>query len=276
MNISASLVLFNSPVRQFESCIDSFLAACPEGVLHVADNSADPLISQRFTHSRVVYRHMSRNLGFGAAHNVCMRDACTRSDIHLLLNPDVHFGTDVIEALSAAFTQDLNLMAAMPQIRYPDGTLQRLCKLLPTPSDLFVRRFLPIRSLQEQRNSRYELHGLPQDSVSEVPTLSGCFLAMRSIDLLAIEGFDERFFMYMEDVDLVRRLGLRGAIRYLPEVHVVHEYAKGSYRSRKLLGYHLKSAILYFNKWGWLIDSYRRRVNAACLERLGGKKTRPN
>jgi len=167
-------------------------------------------------------------------------------------------------------------MAAMPQIRYPDGSLQRLCKLLPTPSDLLVRRFLPIRSLQERLNSRYELHSLPQDRASEVPTLSGCFLAMRSADLLAIDGFDERFFMYMEDVDLVRRLSRRGAVRYRPDIHVVHEYAKGSYRSRKLLGYHLKSAILYFNKWGWFIDSYRRRINAACLDRLCGKEARPH
>lgn len=268
MKVSASLVLYNSQPLQFEACIDSFLQAWPEGKLHVADNSPTPLQSTRFSDARVHYTHMARNLGFGAAHNVCIRQACADSDVHLLLNPDVRFGSDVVAALVDAFAHRPQLMAAMPQIRYPDGSLQRLCKLLPTPADLLVRRFLPVRSWRERRNARYELHDLPQDRESHVPTLSGCFVMLRSADLLAVGGFDERFFMYMEDVDLVRRLGMRGELLYVPAVHIDHEYAKGSYRNRRLLGYHLRSAVLYFNKWGWLLDPYRKRVNDACLREI--------
>ena len=268
MKVSASLVLYNSCQAQFEACIDSFLVAWPDGCLHVADNSATPLSSSRFADPRVRYEHMARNLGFGAAHNTCIRTACIDSDLHLLLNPDVQFGSEVVSALVDAFARNPRLVAVMPQIRYPDGSLQRLCKLLPTPADLLVRRFVPFRAWRERRNARYELHALPQDRESEVPTLSGCFLMMRSADLLAVDGFDERFFMYMEDVDLIRRLGMRGETRYVPFVHINHEYAKGSYRNRKLLGYHLRSAILYFNKWGWLLDAYRKRINDACLRAI--------
>lgn len=81
-------------------------------------------------------------------------------------------------------------------------------------------------------------------------------------------GFDERYFMYMEDVDLVRRLGRLGKTLYAPQVHIVHEYAKGSYGNKKLLVFHLKSGLRYFNKWGWFFDEERRKKNAACLARI--------
>lgn len=269
MNISASLVLYNSPQAQFEACIRDFLASPQSGRLYVADNSPSPLASPLFAGPRVSYRHMESNLGFGAAHNVCIAQACQDSDLHLLLNPDVRFGPDVLPALARAFVDDPRLVADMPQIRYPDGSLQRLCKLLPSPVDLLVRRFLPVAAWRERLNARYELHALPQDRPSDVPSLSGCFLLIRSAALREIRGFDERFFMYMEDVDLVRRLAQRGSIRYLPATHITHEYGKGSYRNRKLLGYHLRSAIRYFNKWGWLVDAQRGRANRACLRTLG-------
>lgn len=268
LKISASLVLFNSPRAQFEAVIQDFLAASPGATLYIADNSPLPLTSRLFELPGVHYSHMTGNLGFGKAHNVCLRQACQDSDLHLLLNPDIHFGPSVLQRMTAGFEADPTLVAAMPQIRYPDGSLQALCKLLPTPMDLIVRRFLPASSWRKRLNDRYELRALPQDRPSEVPTLSGCFMLIRSSTLASIGGFDERFFMYMEDVDLVRRLGLRGAVRYLPDSYVVHEYAKGSYRNRKLLGYHLASAVRYFNKWGWFVDTHRRRVNKACLQAI--------
>jgi GT2 family glycosyltransferase len=109
---------------------------------------------------------------------------------------------------------------------------------------------------------------LPQDRPSFVPTLSGCFLIVRTNLFLRIGGFDERFFMYMEDIDLVRRIGDEAETIYLPSVQVIHAYAKGSYRSWRLLGYHLVSAIQYFNKWGWFIDSDRRMKNYNALKNI--------
>ena len=83
--------------------------------------------------------------------------------------------------------------------------------------------------------------------------------------LLSQKGFDERFFMYMEDLDLSRRLALQGGALFMPEVSVVHAFEKGSYKSGILLRYHIKSAIQYFNKWGWFFDMDRRILNERCL-----------
>lgn len=268
MKISASLVLFRSPQDQFETVIRNFIDAAPAGILHVVDNSPEPLSSEWFSHARVVYHHSGANLGFGAAHNVAFKIACAESDLHFLLNPDIHFGADVVDGMVNLLVRHPEAVVAMPRVVYPDGSLQRLCKLLPTPVDLLVRRFMPLARIRQKIDARYELHALPQDRVSEVPTLSGCFLVARSHVLLELNGFDERYFMYMEDVDLVRRLGEHGSVLYAPHCSVVHEYAKGSYRNRRLLGYHLRSAIHYFNKWGWLFDSDRVRRNRACLNSI--------
>jgi hypothetical protein len=268
MKISCSLVLYRSRKDQFETAIENYLEAVPEGVLYVVDNSPIPLESDLFEHARVIYLHNHENVGFGAAHNRAIRQACLTSDLHLILNPDIRFGADVLKEIAACFRREPKLVVAMPRVVYPDGSLQRLCKLLPTPIDLIARRFMPVRNLRRRLDYRYEMHDLCQQRLSEVPTLSGCFLVARSDALIEADGFDERYFMYMEDVDLVRRLAMKGKSLYVPTAEVVHEYAKGSYRNYRLLSYHIHSAIRYFNKWGWFFDSHRRNRNRFCSDNM--------
>lgn len=266
--LTASLVLYNSQSAQFETAISSFIDAAPDSQLFVMDNSPVPLQSNWFAHPQVVYVHNECNLGFGAAHNRAMRSCLMSSDLHLILNPDIRLNTSAISYLVGRFEADPGLAAAMPTILYPDGELQRLCKLLPSPLDLFIRRFLPVANIRRWIDRRYEMHALSQEVPSEVPSLSGCFLLVKSSALQEVGGFDESFFMYMEDVDLVRRLASIGKAMYFPNVSVIHEYAKGSYRDPKLLRYHLNSAVKYFNKWGWIFDRQRSKRNAAMLTRL--------
>jgi GT2 family glycosyltransferase len=268
MKLTASLVLYKSKNEQFEVAMRGFLAVPAEVKLYVVDNSPEPLMSELFNDPRVEYIYNGANVGFGAAHNVAIKLACPSSDFHLILNPDIGFAPATLTILMEEFERTSNLVVAMPRVAYPDGSLQRLCKLLPTPVDLLVRRFVPFYFIRAKLDKRYELHDLPQERRSEVPTLSGCFLLVRSGALLDVGGFDERFFMYMEDVDLVRRLADIGRAIYFPQVSVVHGYAKGSYRNYRLLFYHIRSAIKYFNKWGWLFDRERQRRNHAVLATL--------
>jgi GT2 family glycosyltransferase len=270
--LSASLVLYRNQPDSFEQAIRSFLEGCDDGQLFVIDNSQSPIRSLLFEHPRVVYRFIGRNVGFGAGHNLALKyiesAGAAPPDLHLFLNPDVAFGPDALPTLLAEMVADSSIGALMPRIVFPDGELQRLCKLLPTPADLLLRRFLPLPPLVNALNRRYELHGLPLTGKVEVPSLSGCFLLVRRSVLREVGGFDERFFMYMEDVDLVRRIGDCARIIYLPSVSVTHGYAKGSYRDRRLLRYHLRSARLYFDKWGWWFDRTRHERNKRTLEAL--------
>lgn len=99
------------------------------------------------------------------------------------------------------------------------------------------------------------------DELFITPTISGCFLMCRTEKLIGIGGFDGRFFMYMEDVDLCRRLWSVGMIACLPTVAVFHGYAAGSYKNLKLLRYHVQSAICYFRKWGIFPDRELNSIN---------------
>jgi hypothetical protein len=250
--------------------IRSFLDGTGEGDIVVWDNSPEPLASELWTHARVKYVFACRNMGFGAGHNLAVDALPGCSDVHLFLNPDVVFDASVLPHLMARFDEGTGAM--MPNVVYESGEIQYLAKLLPSPLDLIFRRFLPIASLQRRLNERYELQALSRARSAEVPSLSGCFLLVRTRLFKQLGGFDTRYFMYMEDVDLVRRIGDVARTVYEPRVSVVHGYAKGSYSNPMLLRYHMASAIRYFMKWGWFFDKSRRLRNRQVLRSLGARR----
>ena len=94
-----------------------------------------------------------------------------------------------------------------------------------------------------------------------VPVLSGCFMFLRTSALKDVGLFDENIFMYLEDTDLSRRIHTKYKTIFYPKVQITHEYAKESNKSKKLLKYHIQSAIYYFNKWGWVFDKQRDEIN---------------
>lgn len=267
MCITASLVLYHNDPRDYELAVRSFLDGC-DGTIYVVDNSRQPLESELFQQPRVDYFFSGRNLGFGAGHNLAISRLPSTSKAHVLINPDICFEADVLPYLLRRLEEDEEIGVLMPRVVYPNGDLQLLCKLLPTPINLIFRRFLPSEYARNWINHRYELHRLPQDRPSDIPSLSGCFLIIRTSLLAKVGGFDEKYFMYMEDVDLVRRIGDFSRTVYDPSVSVIHHYEKGSYKNYKLLKYHLKSAIIYFNKWGWIFDRTRKTRNATALRNI--------
>lgn len=241
----------------------------PVEKLYVVDNSSnDELRDFVKDNARIRYIH-SLNLGYGSGHNVAIRKSIEdKSDYHVVLNPDIYWEGDVIGELARYMDDNPDVGQVMPKIVYPDGSTQYLCKLLPTPMDLIGRRFIPIKSYQDKHDYKYELHWTGYDRLMEVPSLSGCFMFMRISVLKQVGAFDERFFMYAEDLDLCRRIGEISGTMYYPDVSVVHEYEKGSYKNKKLLKYHISSIIKYFNKWGWLFDRKRTLRNSECITKI--------
>jgi GT2 family glycosyltransferase len=72
----------------------------------------------------------------------------------------------------------------------------------------------------------------------------------------------------MDDVDLCRRISPLGRLLYWPRVAVTHAFQRGSHRSLRLTLAHIYSSLLYFQRWGWLVDGIRRRCNTAALQEL--------
>jgi len=273
-DLSVSIVLYHNKKEQVEKVIYSILNTNLKVRLFLLDNSTyDDLKSLSNIDNRIEYVFNNANLGFGKAHNIAFKKSIEKNiPYHLVLNPDVYFEKGVLEELYKFMESNKDVGLVMPKVLYPNGDIQYLCKLLPTPLDLFGRRFLnfgPFRKIIEKRNEVYELRFTGYDKIMEVPYLSGCFMFIRTEVLKKVGLFDERFFMYLEDTDLSRRIHRVSKTIYYPEVSIYHEYGKGSYKNPKLLKYHLDSAMKYFNKYGWLFDKERFEINKKILEKLG-------
>jgi hypothetical protein len=80
--------------------------------------------------------------------------------------------------------------------------------------------------------------------------------------------YDDAYFMYFEDWDLSRRIHSRYKTIYFPKVSVYHGYESGANKSSKLFKIFVNSAITYFNKWGWLFDSEREKINNDALSQF--------
>ena len=269
--INASIVLYHNKKEQLIKAINSFLNTDLKVKLYLVDNSSnDDLKELEKIDNRVEYIFNNANLGYGSAHNIAMRKSIEDDSLyHVVLNPDIYFEAGVLEKLFDYMEQKSEIGNVLPQVLYPDGEVQHLCKLLPTPTDLILRRFIPSKSWKEKRNDLYELRFSGYDKVMNVPSLSGCFMFLRVSALNEVGLFDENIFMYLEDVDLNRRIHSKYKTIFYPEVSIVHEYAKESYKSKKLLMFHIQSAIYYFNKWGWFFDKQRDEINQNCLSELG-------
>jgi len=77
-------------------------------------------------------------------------------------------------------------------------------------------------------------------------------MLFKTVDFKSLGGFDERYFLYMEDADICRKINkTEKKILYFPNVEIMHQHQKGSSKSVKLFIYHLSSAIKYFLKWNF-------------------------
>ena len=270
MNISASIVLYHNKKEELLKAINSFLSTNLKVKLYLIDNSSnDNLKKLMKVDKRIEYIFNNANLGYGKAHNIAIQKSIKNSvPYHLVLNPDIHFKNGVLEELYNYMEKNKDVGNVMPKVLYPDGKIQYLTKLLPTPMDLILRRFMSSSNWKEKNSEKYELRFTNYKNIVNVPSLSGCFMFLRTSVLEEIGFFDENFFMYLEDNDLNRRIHSKYKTIFYPKVNIVHEYGKESYANKKLLMYHIKSAIYYFNKWGWFFDKERDEINDRCLKEL--------
>lgn len=271
--ITASIVIYKNNLALLKRAVQSFLESTEGSILYLIDNSPTDECRPHFIHPRIQYIFNKKNVGFGAGHNIALKDAMNKkSSYHIILNPDVYFEESVIEKLYHFMESDDQIGLIMPKVLYPDGRLQPLCKLLPSPFTLFSRRFLKFNpNLTRRLNHWYEMHFSGYDKVMDVPFLSGCFMFLRVDTLRKVGLFDERIFLYTEDTDLTRRIHKHYRTIFFPEATIYHYNQRHSYRSLAILLRHISSAITYFNKWGWFNDTERENINQQILLKFSGE-----
>lgn len=289
--VTASIVTYNHNLQDIEPLLNSLSMSSVSHVYiidHTEDDNKDFINSLRqygkalmttnqsvrsraINGTLTVSYHKHENLGYGSGHNVAINMARQEgSKYHIVINPDVWFEGDIVSSIARYMDDHEDVGQIMPKVLFPDGYLQRLCKLLPTPWDMFSRLCLP-SFINERDNGRYELKDSNYDKIMNVPYLSGCFMFFRMSSFDDVGLFDEHFFMYAEDIDMTRRMNEHYKTLFFPEVTIYHKFSRASRRSLRLFFIHTANIFMYFNKWGWFFDKKRRTINKATLESLGIK-----
>lgn len=266
---TASIVIYNSNLSEVESLLDTLIESGSIDRIYIIDNSPLKTQSDRFKNPNITYIKNKKNIGYGGAHNVALQKVFDTSDYHFVINPDVSFSSGEIRKMIARISSKENIGLLVPKVLSNQGAIQFLCKLIPGPRNLLIRRFvLPLANFGWFGNSIYELRFTGYEREMYIPVASGCFMLFSVAALKEIGIFDERYFMYMEDVDISRRLLPKYNILYFPSACIFHRHARASYKKLSMLICHITSSIKYFNKWGWFFDSGRRCFNHALLNQL--------
>lgn len=251
--LSAILVNFNAGAElrvALQSIADEMAGRPWEGI--VTDNASvdgSERIAGEFAPSVRLLRNPA-NVGFGRAVNQGL--AAARAPRILIMNPDCRLERGAIDALSAELDGDGQCAVVGPRILDPDGSVQGSARGDPDMlTGIFgrtsaLRRLLPGLKVARRNVVAGDVAG---DSASvEVDWVSGACMLARRDALLAVGGFDERYFMYWEDADLCRRLRGRGhRIRYVPRAVAVHRVGQSSRTAREasIRAFH-QSAYLYY------------------------------
>ena len=266
--ISASVVLYNTKIEFLEKLFYSFEKFCPEIFIIIVDNSPHDNL-RKFIPKKYNYIHTPENIGYGHAHNLAIDLANDLNyKFHFIVNPDVYFNEDIITILMDIIVKDDNIGMIMPNILYPDGTTQYLPKLLPSPISIIIRKLKYFNAYFNKYINNYEFRNVKHDRLYQVPVISGCFSLIKIDAFLKVGKFDTNFFLYFEDWDLSRRISLKYKTLFYPNVSIIHNYASEANFKFKFFIIYCKSAILYFNKWGWILDRYRDYVNAKAINQL--------
>jgi GT2 family glycosyltransferase len=273
MKVSASIVTYKTDPTELLNCINA-IKRNKVSLVYVIDNSPTNKLGEVCASIEgVVYIFNDNNLGYGTAHNIAIRKTQEQNfDYHLVINSDVSFGDDVIEKLTEYMESEENQDVAqvIPNTYYPDGRLQYVVRLLPTPANPILRRFLP-DCVVKPMNNRYCLMFNDHTQPMNVPFHQGCFMFFRVKCFETAGMFDERFFLYAEDIDITRRMHKHFRTMFYPGTSIIHFHRAESYRSFKMLKIHIVNMIRYFNKWGWFFDKERTEWNKKLLKELGYK-----
>ncbi len=240
MKITASIVIYNENKETLKKVIESFLNLDFEKELIIIDNSPKDELKtfcEKFT--EVKYIFTGENLGFGKGHNIAFKNIKKKSDIHMIINPDVYFDSKNMSDFLKWFNEEKDISLATPKVCFPDGSTQNIARNVPTPIALLKRKLkLDSGELDIKDNNIYN-----------IPFAHGCFLVFKTEVFEKIHGFDERFFMYMEDIDIFIKAKKYGKTVINTNYKIYHEYRKGSSTSFKLLRWHLSSAVKFFYKY---------------------------
>jgi GT2 family glycosyltransferase len=212
LNVSIIIVSFNGRAH-LERCLQSLHDAppsCSHEIIVVDNSSMDGSadVARRWPRVRLIEN--DANLGFAAGNNVGIR--ASSGQYLLLLNSDTIVPRGAVDALAAALDRDPSVAIVGPRLVNTDGRAELSVGRMVGPWNEFRQKYLmPTRAEQLAREQQFP------------DWVSGACLLVRREDAEAVGGLDERFFMYLEDVDFCASIRARGRrVLFAPDVEVTH------------------------------------------------------
>ena len=225
-------------------------------IIYIVDNSnivsledkaeVDDFLEFLSIYHDVEYHKTGENLGFGKGHNYVLK--MIESKYHAIVNPDILLYEDAFLSIIEYMNNSEDVGMCIPNVVDENGNRQLVYREELTVIDMFIRMFC--KNMFKKRQAKHTMQYEDYTKPFQVPFGQGCFLIIRTELFKKLEGFDDNFFMYIEDADLCKRVNQVSRLMYLPDANVVHKWEKGSHKNMKLFKYHIKSMIYYFKKWG--------------------------
>ena len=257
-SISISIVAYHN-YEEINNALESLYHYTPSTLakkIYVIDNSNDindsiklEFINRISNFKNTIYIDVKENLGFGKGHNYILD--WIDSDYHCIMNPDIVFCEDAYSPIIDYLDLHPDVGMVIPVITDEAGKIQDVYRKELTVVDMFIRMFC--KKVFPRRVASHTLQYMDYSKPFQVPFGQGSFLVIRTNLFKQLGGFDDGFFMYLEDADLCRRVNQKSKLMYIPDATVIHKWEKGSHKNIKLFKIHLASMRYYFKKWGWKI-----------------------
>jgi hypothetical protein len=224
-DLSIIVVAYNCS-KELADCLASLRPEVggPTREFLVVDNASRDgtaqMVRERFAWVRLIAN--DRNRGFAAANNQGLAIASGR---HILfLNPDTVVHDDALAVLVRTLEGDASLGACGPQLLNADGSIQPSVRRFPTFAAL-AHQYTPLRALRVLKGAyrRYKMADFNFTTAADVDVLMGAAICVPAGVLAEVGVFDERFFVYFEEMDLCRRIHDAGRrIRFEPAARITH------------------------------------------------------
>lgn len=250
---SASIVVYGGAEEALTAARS--LVACTKGVplqLYLVDNAspdgAGAALRAAFppeSSPEVQVICLPENRGFGAGHNAVLGRLASR--YHFVVNPDIQLTEDSVSALCAWMDAHPDVVMATPRLRFPNGDEQYTPKRAPFFRALVAR----VTPFCKKAEAHYLMRDEDLSAAQDITFCTGSFFVIRTAVLRQIGGFDEKYFMYVEDADITRKALSQGRVCYAPVTTVTHAWHRDTRKSARSFLRQMRSMGRYWAKWGF-------------------------
>lgn len=253
--ISFCIVTYNNEDR-IVSLIENIEHSIPGTItstIFVVDNKSTDETIDNILHCQSIFNNIKLiqpdvNEGFGAGNNKVL--PYLNSTYHILINPDVSISSsNEIKRMIEYMDQHPEVGLLSPLIHNTDGTIQKLYKRNPSVLDMGLRFLSP--NIMKKRQAWFVHEEPGYNKIDTIQHASGAFMFFRTSVFKNIGGFDERYFMYMEDADITRSVNNISKAVFYPKASIIHEWQRDSHKKKRYAIMTINSMVKYFNKWGW-------------------------